>query len=434
LLAALIALILGSILPALAQEASVPSPDVAGPHRHPRPDWAETLTPGQESLLAQLFLERLQAIASLDRGPDRLRQVREIERHLQAKLEEFLTSEQLSGYRAGLPAIFVHEPNATSAAASVPCDNGYAQLEQACTHAVLARDAGAADYQFHKNHNPISINDSLAGASLKQFACEARDIAAQARSNCQLADDAAARAATAIDTARQQQELAEASATHCFLYNGGEINYEANAAAMYAEAAEGYLVAGRDLENACFACCNPDLDAPGSVTALATTASNIKITWQDKSNEDKFVVQKSVNGGAYGDIAVKNAGATQHVDTSGSPEANNRYRVAARLTTCGLQGPWSNIAIVPKAPNNLTYTRSGNYVTLNWNDRSTLETNFEIHRKLGTQGWTVLFPSIPANQETKSGIALQNGVNRFRVLAKTSTGKSWFTNEVSVTK
>jgi hypothetical protein len=139
-----------------------------------------------------------------------------------------------------------------------------------------------------------------------------------------------------------------------------------------------------------------------------------------------------VDGGGYVPIAEKGANATQHVDSSGSKDANNRYRVAAKLSSCGLQGPWSVIAIVPKAPNNLTYVRTGSTVTLNWNDRSSLETNFEIHRKVGTAGWTVLYPGIPANVETKTGVPLGSGSNRFRVLAKTSTGKSWFTNEVTV--
>jgi hypothetical protein len=428
----LVGLILGAMLPAIAQDA--PSPDLAAPHRHDRPDWAAALTPEEDALVAQLFLERLQAISALERGPDRARQAREIERRLQEKLSEFLAPEQVAGYRAGLPATLLHEPNAKLAAASADCDNGYSALEQACTKAVQAKDAGQADVSLHGNPdpNPISVNEYLAGSDLKKFACEARDFAAQARTNCQLADDAADRASLAISAAEQQMQLATASAQYCFAYFLHP-NFAADAAALAAGEAKNFLEDGRDFETACFACCSPDLDAPVSVAAEATNASSIKITWQDRSAEDKFVVQKSVNGGAYGNIAIKNAGATQHVDTGGSPEANNRYRVAAQLTTCGLQGPWSSIPIVPKAPNNLTFTRSGNNVTLNWNDRSTLETNQEIWRKVGSGGWALIY-TVAAHVETKPNIPLQNGLNRFRVRAKTSTGYSWYTNEVSVTK
>jgi hypothetical protein len=430
----LLALIVGSVLPALAQDASnAPSSELSAPHRHDRPEWARELTPEQDALVGQLFLERLQAIAALDRGPDRARRAREIEKRLQEKLSEFLSPEQVAGYRAGLPATLLHEPNATAAVASASCDNGYSALEQACSKAVQARDAGQLDVNLHGNPdpNPISAQEYLEGTYLKQYACEARDIAAQARTNCQLADDAASRAAQAIPHAQQQAQLATASSQYCFTYFQ-HTNFAADAAALAASAAVGFLEDGRDSENACFACCNPDLDAPGSIDATATTATSIRITWQDRSNEDKFVVQKSVDGGGYVTIAEKNANATQHVDSSGSKDANNRYRVAAKLSSCGLQGPWSVIAIVPKSPNNLTYVRTGSTVTLNWNDRSSLETNFEIHRKVGTAGWTVLYPGIPANVETKTGVPLGSGSNRFRVLAKTSTGKSWFTNEVTV--
>ena len=397
-----------------------------------KPEWAAQLTPEQEMLVGQLFLDRLHAIGVLERGPGRLRQAREIERRLQEKLAEFLTPEQLSGYRAGVPSILADEPNVKLATAGQLCNDGYAALEQACTQAALARDAGESDYAVHSGHNSYSLLDRNAGRNLKQYACEARDIAAAARTNCELADDAAARADTAIAAARQQFQYAVAAADYCYNNEDGEINYEANYAALYAEAAEDRLVIGRDAENACHACCSPDVDAPGTINGIAQGPNSIKVTWQDRSNETHFEVQRSINGGGYGTIATKPREVEQHVDGAGSAENNNRYRVRAVNQDCGLQGPWSVIAIVPKAPSNLTFTRTGNTVTLRWNDRSTLETNFEIHRKLGSQPW-VLFQTVPAGTESKPGIALQPGVNRFRVLAKTPTGKSWFTNEVSVT-
>ena len=64
-------------------------------------------------------------------------------------------------------------------------------------------------------------------------------------------------------------------------------------------------------------------------------------------------------------------------------------------------------------------TYGGNYITE------------QIQRKLGSQPWG-LFLTVPANPESKL-VNLQPGVNRFRVLAKTPTGKSWFTNEITIT-
>jgi hypothetical protein len=65
-----------------------------------------------------------------------------------------------------------------------------------------------------------------------------------------------------------------------------------------------------------------------SLPALA--APSVTLTWSDNSdNEDGFVLQRQVSGGAYADLAVTKANVTRFADTEVQPGVSYRYRVAA---------------------------------------------------------------------------------------------------------
>jgi hypothetical protein len=431
-------LLLTAIVLASGFGAAAPEPEASaahdphGPDAAAGPEWAQGLSPEEARLVLAMQIERLQALAAVPLGRDSLRLSRDVQRRFEEKLAEILTPEALSLYRATLPSALAVDEAGAKADAGELCGDGYTELERACSSAVIARDQAKKDNDEHGEHNSLSHLEYDTSAWVKKYSCEARDIAAVARTDCFAADDAAERAALGILAAQQQFEQAVDAASRCF-FRYDHNNHYADEAASAALSARNWLLSGQDSENACYDCCTKDAEAPGGIDAFAQSASQVRLTWQDRSAETHFEIQRSSNGGGYVTFATVTTDIEAATDTAGSGEANLRYRVRALHTGCEIQGPWSTLAVVPKAPANLTYTRAGDKITLNWNDRSPLEMNFEIHRRLGSQGWS-LFLTVPANTESKPNVLLEPGVNRFRVRAKTPSGKSWYTNEFSVTK
>ena len=146
----------------------------------------------------------------------------------------------------------------------------------------------------------------------------------------------------------------------------------------------------------------PPVASPTNLAATMVSGPSISLTWTDVSNnEDNFSVWRSVDGGAFTQIATVTRTTPQSGQTGGTvtfintnaiallvPGETYTYRVTAVSNTLGSSWP-SNTAMVlfaaPAAPSGLTESiaqiNGGNdVVILNWVDNSNNEAGFTIER------------------------------------------------------
>ena len=152
--------------------------------------------------------------------------------------------------------------------------------------------------------------------------------------------------------------------------------------------------------------------APTNLSTVIVSGPRVRLTWRDNAtNESGFVVERSVNGGAFVQISSEpprvNTGNTTIFDFNPPMGATLVYRVAA-FNAAG-NSAFSNTSTVtlptpPAAPGSLTIVNAANgggnnrRVTLTWTDLSTDETGFTIQRALNA-AFTYGFNSVtvPAN-------------------------------------
>jgi Fibronectin type III domain len=136
--------------------------------------------------------------------------------------------------------------------------------------------------------------------------------------------------------------------------------------------------------------------APTTLTATLQAGPQVSLTFRDNAtNETGFVIERSVNGGAFAKIATaparNNTGNVTFVDSTAVPGATNDYRVAA-VNVAGMSA-YSNTAqvVIPAAPvlpvpftftaaNGTNGTGSNRTVNLTWTAGTTNLTGFTIQR------------------------------------------------------
>ncbi|MBB5352164.1 glucose/arabinose dehydrogenase/regulation of enolase protein 1 (concanavalin A-like superfamily)/mono/diheme cytochrome c family protein [Haloferula luteola] len=73
-----------------------------------------------------------------------------------------------------------------------------------------------------------------------------------------------------------------------------------------------------------------EVAAPTQLTALPTSNSTVELAWADLSdNEQGFVIERSIAGGAFGILGYVDPGSTRFIDTAAAPFQENTYRVKA---------------------------------------------------------------------------------------------------------
>jgi multicopper oxidase/fibronectin type III domain protein len=184
---------------------------------------------------------------------------------------------------------------------------------------------------------------------------------------------------------------------------------------------------------------NPPV-APTNLTATLQAGPKISLAWTDNAaNEAGFVIERSINGGAYIQIgtapARNNTGGVTFTDSAlalSPTNASYSYRVAAM----NLAGN-SNYAVsasitvpgIPADPGNFTVINgpdSGNSrsVILNWLDSSNNETGFTIQRSTSASftGNSVTTVTSPANATSYTWTGLsRNTVYYFRIRSNNGT-------------
>jgi hypothetical protein len=188
------------------------------------------------------------------------------------------------------------------------------------------------------------------------------------------------------------------------------------------------------------------LNSPSGLTAAAdSNLARIVLNWTDNSNEpnneNSFIIQRSVNGGAWNNnYATVSANVTTYTDTGLTP-ASYSYRVVAHLNTPCDSSP-SNIATAvivntnpPAAPSNLSVTGNAvsRTVSMNWKDNSSDETSFIIQRQVNGGTWNNSYASNLADVNTFTDANISPGTYRYRIVAHNVYGNSTASNESEVT-
>jgi hypothetical protein len=181
--------------------------------------------------------------------------------------------------------------------------------------------------------------------------------------------------------------------------------------------------------------------APSNLRAVAASASQINLTWQDNANnETGFKIErKTGSGGSWGQIATVGANVTSYASTGLTAGTTYYYRV--RATNGAGDSGYSNEASAttagapPSAPSNLrAVAASASQVNLTWQDNANNETGFKIERKTGSGGGWGQIATVGANVTSYASTGLAAGTTYYyRVRATNGAGDSGYSNEASAT-
>ena len=178
--------------------------------------------------------------------------------------------------------------------------------------------------------------------------------------------------------------------------------------------------------------------APSSLEAVASSSSQINLTWRDNSNnESGFHIWRYDL--SWSQIAVLGANRTSYSDTGLSASATYRYAVRA-YDSAGTSN-WSNIVsevtlsggiTIPIAPSSLTAGAvSSSQINLIWQDNAANESGFHIWRY--DTSWKQI-AIVGANRTTFSDTGLSASTTcRYAVRAYNSAGTSSWSNVVYAT-
>jgi len=189
--------------------------------------------------------------------------------------------------------------------------------------------------------------------------------------------------------------------------------------------------------------------APSGLTATAVSNTQINLTWVDNSiSEAGYILERSVNGGAFEIAAYLSANSQSFSDTALTAYTVYKYRVYARGDGINTSNSgYSNEAYATTgsyttgamaAPTGLTASAvTGSQVNLIWTDNASSETGYNVERATGNSGSFVLLAYLGANAQSFSDTSLvANTTYIYRVQARgngTSTSNSAYSNEATVT-
>ena len=181
---------------------------------------------------------------------------------------------------------------------------------------------------------------------------------------------------------------------------------------------------------------------PANLSAVATSATEIDLTWLDQSgDEDGFEIQRRIGSGLWSLLASLGPDVESYVDpglTAGTPYT---YRVRA-FNVHGFSA-FSNeasatpqeAATAPDPPSSLQATTvSSSRINLTWADNSNDESGFKIERRDGASGSWFLVKTVSANVTFWQSWGLDDDTTySYRVQSYNTAGISAFSNVASAT-
>ncbi|MFH1226382.1 MAG: fibronectin type III domain-containing protein [Planctomycetota bacterium] len=181
---------------------------------------------------------------------------------------------------------------------------------------------------------------------------------------------------------------------------------------------------------------------PASFAAVALSASQIRLTWNDNSaNETGFEIQRAITS-SWSTCYLAPANTTWYIDTDLAAATTYYYKIQAYNLDGGSGYTASTSAHTlaapsapPAVPTGFSATAvSSAKVNLSWTDASNNEEGFYIERKTGTNDYsriaTVITNSITYTDT--AGLAASTTYN-YRIQSYNSAGDSSYSSEKSVT-
>ncbi len=177
--------------------------------------------------------------------------------------------------------------------------------------------------------------------------------------------------------------------------------------------------------------------APSSLTANASSSSQVDLVWADVDGETGFRVERSSDGaGGWSTVGDTGAGGTSWSDGGLSEGTTYYYRVVA--TNLGGDSPPSNVAsattsIDPASPTTVTaVAASPTQIDLEWTDVAN-ETGYRLERSDGSGGWTIV-ATTGQDVTSSSDTGLTPGTSySYRVFATNAAGDSPASDVTSAT-
>ncbi len=178
--------------------------------------------------------------------------------------------------------------------------------------------------------------------------------------------------------------------------------------------------------------------APTNVVATLQAGPQINLTWKDNSNnETGYVVQRSLNGGAFSNLVTLANNTTKYLDTAVTAPNTYSYQVCAVNgggSACSTPTPVVSLANLPAAPSMVMASvsnlkKSSATITVSWTDNATNETGFTVRRATDAAfSQNLVTATVKANITT-----LSQSVNRgqslyYCVQATNGTGASQCVN------
>jgi hypothetical protein len=206
-----------------------------------------------------------------------------------------------------------------------------------------------------------------------------------------------------------------------------------------------YNAAGESTSNIVTITPAPPADPAFLIARALSNPLRVQLTWTDNAvNESGFVIERSVNGGAFSQLAttgpVPGTGTANYTDTAVTPGSTYTYQVMA--VNAGGTSAYSNTASVtlsalpPASPSNVSVTAvvmSGtrDRLTMSWTDNSADENGFTIQRATnasftaGRSTYTIAANVTVFQQNTNRGVTYY-----YRIRAFNASGASAWVNAV----
>jgi FtsP/CotA-like multicopper oxidase with cupredoxin domain len=177
--------------------------------------------------------------------------------------------------------------------------------------------------------------------------------------------------------------------------------------------------------------------APSGLTATLLAGPSIRLNWiNNATNQNGFQIWRSINGGAFAQIATTNANTTTYTNSGLLPGTLYAYQVRAYNNNgnSAFAGPVSlSTPALPAAPTGLTATLvTGPNAVLTWVDNATNETGYQIYRSVNGGAYNLL-TTTGANASTYTNTGLAAGSTySYRVRATGISGNSAYAGPVSI--
>lgn len=179
--------------------------------------------------------------------------------------------------------------------------------------------------------------------------------------------------------------------------------------------------------------------APSDLLVEVMSQSVMQLSWTDNANnEDGYVVQISLNGSTWANIAtISTPNVNSYISTGLTSGTKYFHRVYAYNTGGNseyITESATTLPSIPVAPSGLSATVSGLNITLNWLDNANNEDGYKLERSLYGSKTFEEIAMLSSNVTTYEDTDLPSGTEyEYRVRAYNIAGNSTYSNTIQVT-